>query len=417
MELETLIQDFRGCRANKVRTIDMMHFDLHRERDIVRLHEDFENRDLPSLLYSFIRPDPRWREVNACLSQNKIIQYHFDIRVRPLVESELTERTFNNRVGYGPDVAINRLLDDINDVSMGYTRDAWIFFADISAYFPSANLPRSYEHYRSLIEREVSDVQERDELLYILLRTTWSYTALNTHLRSPRWLWVDHIPPYKSVVFNHDFDRGASLGNQHWQVAQNYDLNDFDHNQVDTLGLHYGRFVDDMWWVMDNKEQGLMVVKQAIADLAEYGYKVHPHKLYCQHCKMGGKFISTPFKPGRIYVNSSVVNRCKKRIRFWNKHVSVANLDRFLSSINSYFGKMKRVNGYAVIRNLIEYISPRWWRYCFFNDRRRCLSVNPEFRITERLKRKYHFKYHSKHEPRTTYFNYGFCPLRIGAAS
>ena len=413
MELETLIQDFFGCRANKKRTIDVMHFDLYRERDIVRLYEDFENRDLPSLIYSFVKQEPRWREVNACLMQNKVIQYHFDIRVRPLIEDELTDRTFNNRVGYGTDVAVNRLLEDIYEVSEGYTRDAWIFFADISAYFPSADLRRSYDHYRDLIERRVEDEEERDELLYILLRTTWSYTAHNTHLRSPRWMWTEHIPQSKTVVFSFDFNHGASLGNQHWQVAQNYDLNDFDHKQVVILCSHYGRYVDDMWWITADKAQGLMIIKQAEADLAEYGYILHPHKRYCQHVSKGGKFISTPFKPGRVYVNNSVVRRCEMRIRYWNAHVSVSNLDSFLASINSYLGKMKRVNAYAIIRNVIEKIAPRWWRFCFFNDRRRCILANPEYRRAERLKRKYHFKYHSKHEPGRNYFNYGFCPVRI----
>lgn len=412
MDLQTLIDDHRSCISNKKRTIDAMHFELHRERDLARLHEDFEARELIPLVYSFLEPKPRWREVNACLMQGKDIQHHFDRIVRPLVEAELTDRTFNNRVGYGPDVAINRLLEDIYEVSEGYTRDCWIFFADISAYFPSADLRRSFDHYRSLIERNIPEGQEREDLLYILLRTTWSYTAKHTHKRTPLWMWYEHIPMQKSVALSRDYDHGAALGNQHWQVAQNYDLNDFDHWQVDECRAHYGRFVDDMWWVFQDKERGLAHIAESARRLAEYGYRMHPHKRYCQHYKKGGEFISTPFKPGRVYVNNSVVNRCRMRIQFWNRHVSVKNIGHFTSCLNSYFGKMKRVNAYGIIRNLVEEISPRWWRLCFFCEPRRCVLPNIEYRSNNLLMKKYHFKYHSKHEQGLAYYRGGFVPLR-----
>lgn len=412
MDLQTLIDDHRSCISNKKRTIDAMHFELHRERDLARLHEDFEARELIPLVYSFLEPKLRWREVNACLMQGKDIQHHFDRIVRPLVEAELTDRTFNNRVGYGPDVAINRLLEDIYEVSDGYTRDCWIFFADISAYFPSADLRRSFDHYRSLIERNIPEGQEREDLLYILLRTTWSYTAKHTHKRTPLWMWYEHIPMQKSVALSRDYDHGAALGNQHWQVAQNYDLNDFDHWQVDECRAHYGRFVDDMWWVFQDKERGLAHIAESARRLAEYGYRMHPHKRYCQHYKKGGEFISTPFKPGRVYVNNSVVNRCRMRIRFWNRHVSVKNIGHFTSCLNSYFGKMKRVNAYGIIRNLVEEISPRWWRLCFFCEPRRCVLPNIEYRSNNLLMKKYHFKYHSKHEQGLAYYRGGFVPLR-----
>ena len=410
MDLQTLIDDHRSCISNKKRTIDAMHFELHRERDLVRLHEDFESRNLVPLLYSFLTPKPRWREVNACLMQIKTIQQHFDKRVRPLVEAELTDRTFNNRIGYGPDEAINCLLSDIYEVSEGFTKDCWIFFRDIKAYFPSADLNRSYEQYRSLIERNIPEGVERDDLLYILLRTTWSYPSSNAHLKSPIWMWPAYIPRYKSVVFATDLDHGAALGNQHWQVAQNYALNDFDHLQIEHYGLHYGRFVDDMWWVFADKEQGKMHMKQVEKDIESFGYHLHPDKRYCQHYTKGGTFISTPFKLDRVYVNNSIINRARVKIRYWNTRVSARNVDSFLSSVNSYFGRMKRVNGYAIIRDLLEEISPRWWRMCFFNDSRKCLQANLEYTHNAILIRKYNFKY-KKHGKGLSYYRYGFTPL------
>lgn len=225
-------------------------------------------------------------------------------------------------------------------------------------------------------------------------------------------MWEEYIPAYKSIVFNRDFDRGASLGNQHWQVAQNYDLNDFDHLQVDHYGLHYGRFVDDMWWVFEDREQGKMHMKTVEKDISAYGYHIHPNKRYCQHFSKGGSFISTPFKPGRVYASRSVVNRARMKIRFWNKHVGERYIESFLSCMNSYFGKMKRVNAYGIIRDLVEEISPRWWRYCFYNDARRCIMANIGYRRIDILQRKYKFKYHSKNEKGRNHYRNGFTPLR-----
>lgn len=411
MRLEELIQAFHGCRANKKRTIDAMHFDLHRERDLVRLHEDFEDRDLVPLLYSFIATKPRYREVNACLMQGKVIQYYFDQRVRPIVEEELTDRTYNNRKGYGPDQAVNQLLSDIYEMSGGFTRDCWVFFRDIRAYFPSACLQQSYERYRRLIERRFPEGRERDDLLYILMRTTWSYTAWHTKLKSPKWKWT-FIEPHKSVVMSRNPWRGAALGNQHWQVERNYALNDFDHRQTERNDLRYGRFVDDMWWVFGNKAQGLLYMKEVEAGIARMGYQLHPLKRYCQHYTKGGSFISTPFRIDRVYVNNGVVNRVRLKIAWWNKHVGVRFLASFQACMNSYLGKMKRLNAYGVIRNLLERITRRWWRLCYFDDKHKCIRANYEYRRNALLMDKYHFKYKENHGKREPYYRNGFTPFR-----
>ena len=80
MVLRTLIDDYLGCRANKRRSPDSVHFELHWERDLARLLGDFNDRTLVSFLYAFVNPNPRDREVIACLMQLKILQHHFDLR-------------------------------------------------------------------------------------------------------------------------------------------------------------------------------------------------------------------------------------------------------------------------------------------------------------------------------------------------
>ena len=110
MDLKTLNSDYLACASNKKKSADTVAFELHRERNLAWLLEDVNDRTLASLLYAFVAPRPRPREVIACLMPGKVVQFHFDRLVRPEVEKRLTDRTFNNRVGYGPDKAIELSL-------------------------------------------------------------------------------------------------------------------------------------------------------------------------------------------------------------------------------------------------------------------------------------------------------------------
>ena len=388
-----------GCVSNKRRSADSVHFSLHEERDLVRLLDDLKSRSLVPFLYGFVAQRPRPREVIASLMQGKIVQYYFDLLVRPIVENRLTDRTFNNRVGYGPDVAISRLMQDIAEVSCNYTKDCWIITRDIQSYFPSSDLDRSYSRYRELIEECFPEGEVRDDLLYILMRVVYSCPSKNVVLVSTRDRWSPIVKSGKSVVFNCEEGRGACLGNQFWQVEKNYDLNEFDHWQVDSCGMRYGRFVDDMWWVVDNLESGLAHVNLSEKKLLyEYGYRMHPDKRYQQHWRRGGMFISTWFKADRMYIGNRVVRNAEESVRKWNRLASPFMLDRFLCSINSYIGTMKRRNSYRIIRRIADMVSKEWLRYCHFNDERVCFTANKGWSRNEILVRKYGFKIHkTKH--------------------
>ena len=377
MEVDTIIADYLNNRANKRRSIDSVHFELHWERDLMRLLDDINDRSLDPFLYSFIRQKPRPREVIAALMQMKIPQHYFDTKVRPIVESELTDRTFNNRIGYGGNKAIERLIDDVIEVSRCFTRPAYIITRDIKAYFPSTDLHRSYEMYRNLICRNFEEGEERDDLLYILMRANYAYPQRNARLVSPRYQYDDIINAGKSVVFNNDYSHGGCLGNQYWQVQKNYDLADFDRWQVVDCGIHYGRFVDDMWWVVDNLQAGLAHV--ALSErklLKEEGYVMHPRKRYQQHYSKGVSLLGVHIKFDRVYTNDRTIRNCRMAIRKWNRLSYPSQLEHFLASINSFLGLMKHRNDYGKIRDLVEEVSPKWLKYCHYNDDRRCFEAN-----------------------------------------
>ena len=400
MEVDAIIKAYLGNRANKRRSIDSVHFELHWERDLMRLLDDINDRSLDPFLYSFIRNKPRPREVIAALMQMKIPQYHFDVRIRPLVEAELTDRTFNNRIGFGGDRAIARLIQDVIEVSHNFTRDAYIITRDIKAYFPSTDLNKSYNRYRKLIDKHIPEGDEKDDLMYILMRVNYAFPQHNVRLLCPRYEYDDIIASGKSVIFNNDYDHGGCLGNQFWQVQKNYDLADFDRWQVVDCGMHYGRFVDDMWWVVDNLQAGLAHV--ALSEkklLEEEGYVMHPRKRYQQHYSKGVSFLGVHIKFNRVYTNDRTIRNCRIAIRKWNRLAYPSQLEHFLASINSFLGLMKHRNDYGKIRDLVDLVSPKWLKYCHYNDDRRCFEANRGYKHNDILIRKYGFKFNkSKHK-------------------
>ncbi len=156
MEVDTIIEDYLGNRANKRRSIDSVHFELHWERDLMRLLDDINNRSLDPFLYSFIRQKPRPREVIAALMQMKIPQHHFDTIVRPLVEAELTDRTFNNRIGYGGDRTIRNCRMAIRKWNrLAYPSQLEHFLASINSFIGLMKHRNDYGKIRDLVD-EVS---------------------------------------------------------------------------------------------------------------------------------------------------------------------------------------------------------------------------------------------------------------------
>ena len=258
-----------------------------------------------------------------------------------------------------------------------------------SEYYEPALLPGEKEQPQIII-----DAVELYDLLYILMRVNYAYPQEHARLKSPRYKWDDIIADGKSVVFNGDPTRGACLGNQFWQVEKNYALAEFDRFQADTCGLHYTRFVDDMVWVVENLHAGLAHVATSEKMLMEeFGYRMHPRKRYQQHYSKGVTFLGAKIKFGRTYASDRAVRNCKMAIRKWNRLVYPSMLGHFLDSINSYLGNFKHKNAYGIIRDLVDEVSPKWEKYCHYNDDRRCFEANEGYKHNDILKRKYHFKF------------------------
>ena len=109
--------------------------------------------------------------------------------------------------------------------------------------------------------------------------------------------------------------------------------------------------------------------------------------------------ICIPTKFDRVYTNDRTIRNCSMAIRKWNRLAYPSRIEHFLSSINSFLGLMKHRNDYGKIRDLVEEVSPKWLKYCHYNDNRRCFEANEGYKHNDILIRKYGFKFNKlKHK-------------------
>lgn len=383
---------------------DSLEFEIHREWRERELTQIINDRELLVSTYTFIAPHPQPREVFACDQDTRVSDHFIDDDLRPMLEARMTDRTFNNRVGYGPDAAINQVISDIYEVSQGFTRDAWIIKYDLTGYFPNANRQRAYDMLREVVETDYKgSATRKDDLLYLIRQAVLSDPTARCQKRSPLKEW-EAIPKHKSL-FSKDPGIGGAIGRLIWQNTMNYYLDELDHWATDVCGLHYTRFVDDTVIVTNNKEATLALLPEIRRRLALQGCQMHPHKFYCQHYTKGVEFLGRHIRMDRVYVNNRILHRAHVKIAQLNHCPRPSKVQTFLASLNSYTGQCKNANAYGELRNLLERISPEWAKYVHYNDERKCLRANPGYTFRDQQNKLYHIKsrkHHDTQRKRTT---------------
>lgn len=387
--LEDLYAAYRTARHNKRRSADSVEYELRIESNLCRLLDEINSRTLRPTAYTFITMKPRPREIFACEMGLRVVDHYLDIRLRPLLERRFTDRSFNNRIGYGAKAAVNQLATDIYEVSNGYTRDAYIIKIDLKGYFPNANQDLVYEQLKNVILEDYYG-EDKDDLLYMLRASVYSYPTRHCYRKSPLWKWS--LMPADKSVFNKPDGIGGCIGRLLWQNAMNYYLNEFDWWILNNVCRHYVRFVDDMVFVVEDKEAFLPYLETIRQRLTDCGCRMHPTKFFCQHYAKGTEFIGAVVKGSRIYVSNRTVRNADKSIIELNRCARPQKMTEFISSVNSYLGIFKTRDGQKRARRLMARVSRRWWGYCFFEEDTTTVKALPGYGYHDRIRRKFKLK-------------------------
>lgn len=387
--IDDIIEAYKVARRNKRKSADQVEFELHWEANCLRLYEAIVSRNFRPTAYTFITDYPKPREVFASDMATRVLHHYLDIRLRPLLEKRMSSHTYNNRVDMGQAACQNALINDIYEVSRGFTRDAWIVKVDLSGCFPNINQDIAYRQLVSVILEDYEG-EDKDELIYMLQVCVFSYPTHHCYRKSPKDKWAA-IKPEKSL-FNKPDGIGAAIGHLIWQNAVNYYFHEID-EWVLSLGINYERFVDDMVFVVENKTAFLnYVLPELRSRLAGLGAALNEKKTYCQHYSKGVEWLGCHIKMDRIYVNHRIAGRGLKKAYKMNHRVSARHVEHLLSSVNSYLGVCKNVNGFNQAMRIIRALSDKWWKYVVFNRRRVCLQAVPAYSYRNRIIHQFNLK-------------------------
>lgn len=392
--INDIIEAYKVARKNKRRSVDSVIFELHWEAKCLNLYNDIINHTLHPTAYTFVVDYPKYREIFASDLQTRILHHYIDIRLRPLLEKRLSDHTFNNRKGYGQNACQNAVISDVYEVSRGYTSDAWVIKADLKGCFPNIIQDIAYAQLEEVIVQDYHGY-DKDELIYILKNCIFSYPTLHCTRIHSKEKWK-YITPEKSL-FSKELGIGAPIGHLIWQNAVNYYFNDID-KWILSLGIKYERFVDDMYFITDNKVSFLSyVLPELRIRLATLGAKINENKHYCQHYSKGFECLGVHVKMDRVYPNTRIIRKGKYKAKQFNK-VRSYYINDVLSSINSYLGICKNLNGYHKADEIIRSLNPKWTKYLYYDRESMTLKARPQYNMKNRLKRKY---YDTKRKKRT----------------
>ena len=390
-------------RRNKRYGRDSMAFEICWAPLLVRMMRELRARTFRILHnYTFLTSIPKWREIFATEFAGRLADHLLCDILRPWIERILHPRTFNNRKGMGSQAAINQVIEDIAEVSEGYTQTAWIIKWDLAGFFPNANCDYMESCFVGVIDRFQDEIAAQygewmpSFLKWLAMVTIHCCPAKHYERRTPKYLWEQHIKPEKSILNKPD-GIGVPIGRMTSQTGMGLYINDEVRWLNDECGIRTTVFMDDgVMIVPDNtKMYALSLIPKLRQRLSAKGVRMNDHKFYCQQHWKGLEFLGSHIHPWSIILNDVTWSRCIARIHEYNQLSAVEKyreLDRFISTVNSYTGLLKNRTSYKRIMQLKATIDNDWWQWLDWDARRLCVTSKPTHTLRSRLDRKYHLK-------------------------
>jgi hypothetical protein len=358
----------------------------------------------------FLTSIPRWREIFATCASGRNADHELCDALEPYIERELHERTFNNRKKMGSQAAINRVMEDVFEVTHGYTRPARIIKLDLKGFFPNANLDCVEQFFLDIIDKYQDDiianavmsgecppayaVEYPAYLRWLAMVVIHCCPTRHCELRTPRALWHENIAPEKSLFGKPD-GIGAPIGRLPSQKGMGLYVNDEVRWLNDDCGVRTTCFMDDFVIVVPESQHryALSLIPALRRRLAAKGVRLNEKKFYDQPSQRGLEFLGSHIRNNRLHLNDCTYRRGMERL-WWSNGLSPDGkylfLENFLSSVNSYFGLLKTRTDHKRLLALLQVINLDWWYYCHYNPRRQCITANESYSHRNLINSKYH---------------------------
>ena len=374
--LENLYKAYFEARKNKRFTKEQLKFEQNYEHQLQLLYEQIISKTYKvKPCKAFVIEKPVYREVFAPQFIDRVVHHFIVLYINPQVEQVLIEDCYGCRKNKGTLYGIERAKKKMRSVTQNYAKDAYILKLDVSGYFMNMNTTILYNQIQKLqlVENTACSSFEKEVLHYLINEVIFTNPIHQCQINGNKELWK-FIPNTKSL-FHSPHGCGLPIGNLTSQIFGNIYLNDFDHWVKTDLGIkYYGRYVDDMYFMHNDKD----FLKQCILKVQEkmqtYGMLIHPKKIYLQHYTKGLEFLGRYIKPYRSYISNRTKNNFVKLIEKINKTIVLEPkeltengvLHYFLCRINSYWGLFIKANSYSFLKKAMLKLHTSFYTFYYF---------------------------------------------------
>lgn len=286
--LENLHSCWMKAKRNKGNRLRIQRFDQQPLKHLVTIQSRLRDHNYNFGPYkTFTVREKKWREVVDAPMKDRIVHWMLYEYLLPIWEPRFIQDTFGNLPGRGSHAAVKRLARFASQAA-----NKWVLQLDISKYFHSVP-------HLQLAERAVRYVGDHNirQLMFSLID---SYRTGNQY---------DHLFGSDSAYCNTP-NKGMPIGNLTSQLLANKYLNRFDHWVKEILQVKaYVRYVDDMVFLANTKEELQALCQLITSRLASEGLTIHPKKIRIAPTRAGIPYLGYIVWPQHISAGSYLRRR------------------------------------------------------------------------------------------------------------
>lgn len=348
LTFEKLFKAYLDCRKHKRSTINALMFEYNLEQNLLKLYEDLISGEYEigkSICFIVLYPKPR--EVWAADFRDRIVHHLIYNEIKDRFYNRFIKDTYSCIPERGTTNAVKTVKKHAASVTENYTRTAYFLKAYLKNFFVSID--------KNILYSEIQKLVPEEWILKLIKQVIFHNPKSNVCIKSPSYKF-DYLPKYKSLWYTPS-EKGLPIGNLTSQFFSNVYLNVLDQYVKHHLKCkYYCRYVDDFVIMHEDPKYLNSVHKDLTKFLKEkLALELHQHKKLINKVDKGIDFVGFVVKPYRTSLRQKTIKRIFKTIREQktNEHwFYKEELERFVSTINSYLGMLRSTNGYIIRKEI-----------------------------------------------------------------
>lgn len=326
--------------------------------NLVKLRDDLYNRTYEEESSTcFIVNLPKKREIFAANFRDRIVQHLYFNYTHEMFEREFILDTYSCIKDRGTGFGIERLVHHIRSESKDWSIPCYALKIDISGYFIHIRKDillkivlediDKFEYKIAYSDKQWCEILDFEFIRYLTEKIVMVDPTKKCKIKSKKFEY-NGLPVRKSLFFINRLC-GIPLGNITSQLFSNIYLNRHDQFVKRVLKCkHYGRYVDDSYYISKDKQFLLSLVPKMTKFLKEeLDLDVNQGKTQLIEVKYGVEFLGAFIKPFRIYASNQSIRRMKLQMNL----VAQNSYDKIHSNI-SRMGMLKHYREYNTTLNM-----------------------------------------------------------------